>query len=178
MALFTSYRNLNQVYTILKGMPEMRDIHILCQTHTPPSKILQEFQEYDGEDAVILGTSSFWQGIDLAGEQLTLEIIDKLPFPTPDDPVLHYHEESMGMESFTTYSIPKMLLTLRQGVGRLIRRETDYGLVAILDCRINSKPYGRQVFEALPADCYIESNPNEAWKFLSYARKTWGSSTR
>jgi ATP-dependent DNA helicase DinG len=100
-----------------------------------------------------LGTSSFWEGVDVPGEALSLVILDKLPFPTPDSPPLRAREERIkaaGGDAFNEFSLPVTELRLKQGFGRLLRTTTDRGVVAILDARLWSKAYGRKLLDALP----------------------------
>jgi ATP-dependent DNA helicase DinG len=111
------------------------------------SRLLKLFKE--NVSATLLGTESFWEGIDVPGQALSCVVIDKLPFPVPNDPVI-VAREKRGERTFMTYSIPRMIIALRQGFGRLIRRKTDRGVVVIADRRLFSKWYGQVVFENLP----------------------------
>ena len=104
-------------------------------------------------NAVLFATSSFWQGVDVRGEQLSCVIIDKLPFAVPSDPIVaartKFIDESGG-SSFSDYSVPQAVITLKQGIGRLIRSKTDRGVIAILDSRLRTKSYGRDFLNSLP----------------------------
>jgi ATP-dependent DNA helicase DinG len=104
-------------------------------------------------NAVLFATSSFWQGVDVRGDQLSCVIIDKLPFAVPTDPLVaarsRYIEERGG-SSFFDYSIPQAIISLKQGIGRLIRSRSDRGVIAILDPRLRTKGYGRQFLQSLP----------------------------
>jgi len=104
-------------------------------------------------NAVLFATSSFWQGVDVRGEQLSCVIIDKLPFAVPSDPIVaartKFIDESGG-RSFSDYSVPQAVITLKQGIGRLIRSKTDRGVIAILDSRLRTKSYGRDFLNSLP----------------------------
>ena len=104
-------------------------------------------------NAVLFATSSFWQGVDVRGEQLSCVIIDKLPFAVPTDPIVSartkFIDENGGM-SFFEYSVPNAIITLKQGIGRLIRSATDKGVIAILDPRLRTKGYGRDFLNSLP----------------------------
>jgi ATP-dependent DNA helicase DinG len=103
---------------------------------------------------VLLGTSSFWEGVDVRGEALSCVIIDKLPFASPGDPVLQARIEAMqkqGINAFMSYQLPSAVITLKQGAGRLIRDVNDYGVLMICDPRLTNKPYGRVFLQSLPA---------------------------
>jgi ATP-dependent DNA helicase DinG len=104
-------------------------------------------------NAVLFATSSFWQGVDVRGEQLSCVIIDKLPFAVPTDPVVAARSrfiDENGGKSFFDYSVPQAIITLKQGIGRLIRSKTDKGVIAILDSRLRTKAYGRDFINSLP----------------------------
>jgi ATP-dependent DNA helicase DinG len=149
MALFTSYRALNTVKGQLEG--RLNGIRVLVQGDLPKSRIIEEFKK--NPRSVILATASFWQGVDIPGETLSCVVIDKFPFMPPSDPVLKYMEEVLedeGRSAFFDYSIPKAVIALKQGVGRLIRRETDYGVIVLCDHRLDTKGYGKQFLKAFP----------------------------
>lgn len=146
LALFTSYRNLNAVYDRLKDME--CGYPILRQGDLPRTTLVEEFKEV--KSSVLLGTDSFWQGIDVPGEALACLVVDKLPFPTPDDPVLDLLTERDPAGWFMKYSLPRAILKLKQGVGRLLRTANDYGVVVVLDARLVSKGYGQLVLGSLP----------------------------
>lgn len=104
-------------------------------------------------NAVLFATSSFWQGVDVRGEQLSCVIIDKLPFAVPSDPIVQARSKFIdenGGRSFSDYSVPQAIISLKQGVGRLIRSTTDRGVIAILDPRLRTKGYGRDFLQSLP----------------------------
>jgi ATP-dependent DNA helicase DinG len=104
-------------------------------------------------NAVLLGTTSFWQGVDVQGDQLRNVIVVKLPFAVPDEPVIEARLDAIkkrGGNAFMEYSVPEAIIKLKQGFGRLIRSKTDEGIVVILDSRIKTKHYGRLFLEALP----------------------------
>ena len=146
--LFTSYRALN---LIAGRLPAMIDFPILVQGEAPRSELLRRFRELG--NAVLLGTSSFWEGVDVQGEALSCVIIDKLPFAAPDDPVLKARAEAMerqGRNPFMDYQLPQAVIALKQGVGRLIRDERDRGVLVLCDPRLRSKPYGRLFLASLP----------------------------
>jgi ATP-dependent DNA helicase DinG len=105
-------------------------------------------------NAVLFATSSFWQGVDVRGDQLSCVIVDKLPFAVPSDPVVAARQkfiEDQGGSSFYQYSVPQAIITLKQGLGRLIRSTTDRGVLAVLDPRIRTASYGRLFLESLPS---------------------------
>jgi ATP-dependent DNA helicase DinG len=105
------------------------------------------------ENAVLFATSSFWQGVDVRGEQLSCVIIDKLPFAVPTDPIVAARQrfiDSTGGSSFFEYSVPQAAISLKQGVGRLIRSASDKGVIAILDPRLTTKGYGKVFLNSLP----------------------------
>ncbi len=147
--LFTSHRALQESVRLL----EQRTSHTLfVQGSLPRSELLKKFREHG--EAVLLGTASFWEGIDVRGEALTCVIIDKLPFASPDDPVLKARIDAMrkeGQNPFMTYQLPNAVLSLKQGAGRLIRDNDDTGVLMICDPRLYSKPYGKLFLKSLPA---------------------------
>jgi ATP-dependent DNA helicase DinG len=152
LCLFTNWSGLQQVHERLKDLEQGTFWPLQAQGDAPRNALLEWFVETP--NSVLLATRSFWEGIDLPGEDLSLVVLDKMPFPTPNDP-LHsarmrlLDQESEG-SSFGDYMLPLMTLTLKQGFGRLIRRATDRGVVAILDERLSSKGYGRRAKDDLP----------------------------
>jgi ATP-dependent DNA helicase DinG len=109
---------------------------------------------------VLFATSSFWQGVDVRGEQLSCVIIDKLPFAVPTDPIVAARQryiEDEGGSSFFEYSVPQAIISLKQGLGRLIRSTTDRGVLAVLDPRLKTKSYGRLFLKSLP-QCRVTSD--------------------
>lgn len=153
MALFTSYRALAHANKQLRG--RLNGIQILMQGEYTKPTIIRRFKE--NCRSVILATASFWQGVDIPGQDLSCLFIDKFPFMPPTDPVLKYLEAEMEAEGgsvFFDYSVPKAVLTLKQGVGRLIRTEDDYGVVVFCDHRIDTTGYGKQFLKAFPKNHY------------------------
>jgi ATP-dependent DNA helicase DinG len=146
--LFTSYANMNAVAErIASRVP----YPLLMQGEAPKPVLLETFRRTPG--AVLLATSSFWQGVDVAGEQLSCVIIDKLPFASPADPVVQARIErirNQGGNPFSEYQVPVAILMLKQGLGRLIRAASDRGILAVLDSRLVERPYGRRFLESLP----------------------------
>lgn len=146
LALFTSYRAMNDASEFLEGqMP----FPIFTQGDLPKPALLEAFA--DDEHSCLLATMSFWQGIDVPGPSLSLVVIDKLPFPRPDDPVLQARRDLAGPNSFGTIDLPRAATLLAQGAGRLIRSKTDRGVVAVLDQRLAMKrSYRWELINALP----------------------------
>jgi ATP-dependent DNA helicase DinG len=147
--LFTSYAQMNEIYQRLLGELEYP---MLLQGDAPKMALLEEFRLTP--NAVLFATSSFWQGVDVQGEQLSCVIIDRLPFAVPSDPVVAARVKSIDAEggnAFFQYQVPAAVITLKQGFGRLIRSLNDRGLLVLLDNRILKKQYGRVFIESLPA---------------------------
>ena len=146
--LFTSYAQMNDLYQRLLGELEFP---MLRQGDAPKSALLEEFRLTP--NAVLFATSSFWQGVDVQGEQLSCVIIDRLPFAVPSDPVVAARVKAIDAEggnAFFQYQVPAAVITLKQGFGRLIRSLHDRGLLVLLDNRILKKQYGRVFVESLP----------------------------
>src|SRR3989454_737523 len=146
--LFTSYAQMNEIYQRLLGQVEFP---LLLQGDAPKSALLEEFRLTP--NCVLFATASFWQGVDVQGEQLSCVIIDRLPFAVPSDPVVAARIKAIDAEggnAFFQYQVPSALITLKQRFGRLIRSLRDRGLLVLLDNRILKKAYGRVFFESLP----------------------------
>jgi ATP-dependent DNA helicase DinG len=147
--LFTSHKALQEAATILSAET---DFKLLVQGDLPKQQMLDSFRR--SERAVLLGTASFWEGVDVRGEALTCVIIDKLPFASPGDPVTKARLEHMtanGQSPFSEFQLPSAALTLKQGVGRLIRDVEDKGVLVLCDPRLSSKGYGKVFIQSLPA---------------------------
>jgi ATP-dependent DNA helicase DinG len=146
--LFTSYAQMNDIYERLLGELEFP---MLRQGDAPKTALLEEFRRTP--HAVLFATSSFWQGVDVQGEQLSCVIIDRLPFAVPSDPVVAARVKAIdadGGNAFFQYQVPAAVITLKQGFGRLIRSLHDRGLLVLLDNRIRKKQYGRVFVDSLP----------------------------
>jgi ATP-dependent DNA helicase DinG len=162
--LFTSYANMNAVASLLAGRV---DYPLLIQGEAPKAQLLDTFRATP--HAVLLATTSFWQGVDVAGEQLSCVIVDKLPFASPGDPVVSARIERLrgrGQNAFGEYQVPVAVLMLKQGLGRLIRSATDRGILAVLDSRLLSKSYGRRFLESLPPTRLVH-DLDEVTRFMS-----------
>ena len=146
--LFTSHANMNAVAELLAGR---LDYPILIQGEAPKALLLDTFRTTPG--AVLFATASFWQGVDVVGDQLSCVIIDKLPFASPGDPVVAARIDRLrnrGQNPFGEYQVPVAILMLKQGLGRLIRSASDRGILAVLDSRLLEKGYGHRFLESLP----------------------------
>ena len=151
--LFTSLRAMQRAYDILIAEFDRRswDYPLMLQGEGSRSELLTRFRDHG--NAVLLGSQSFWEGVDVRGEALSLVIIDKLPFAPPDDPVLAARIallNKQGRNAFMEYQLPRAIITLKQGAGRLIRDETDRGVLMICDPRIITKHYGKRIWQSLP----------------------------
>jgi ATP-dependent DNA helicase DinG len=152
--LSTSNAGMNELYE--RVAPQI-DYPCFVQGSGSKGALLRKFRETP--NAVLFATASFWQGVDVRGDQLSCVIIDKLPFAVPTDPVVaarQRHIEEMGGSSFYEYSVPQAVISLKQGLGRLIRSTSDRGVLAVLDPRLRTKVYGQQFLKSLPP-CRITS---------------------
>ena len=146
--LFTSYSQMNELFERVRSRVSFP---LLLQGTAPRSALLERFK--NTEAAVLFATASFWQGVDVPGEQLSCVIVDRLPFAVPSDPIVaarvHALQED-GHNAFAEFQVPQAVLSLKQGFGRLIRTKTDRGVLALLDTRIQRMPYGKIFLESLP----------------------------
>jgi ATP-dependent DNA helicase DinG len=151
--LCTTLRAVDRIATRLRETIESRgwDYPLLVQGDASRTELLERFRSYG--NAVLVGSQSFWEGVDVRGDALSLVVIDKLPFAPPDDPVLSARLEALtkkGLSPFAVHQLPQAVITLKQGAGRLIRAETDRGVLMICDTRLVDKPYGRRIWQSLP----------------------------
>ena len=151
--LCTSLRAMREIHALFKEAFEQNGIEysLMMQGESSRSELLERFRKRG--NAVLVGSQSFWEGVDVRGEALSCVIIDKLPFAPPDDPVLAARIDKMneeGKNAFMEYQLPYAVITLKQGAGRLIRDEADSGVLMICDPRLISKPYGRRIWQSLP----------------------------
>jgi ATP-dependent DNA helicase DinG len=165
--LFTSHRALKEAARVLRLRDGFEDrFPMLVQGEAPRESLLARFRAEP--HSVLLGTSSFWEGVDVRGTSLVLVVIDKLPFASPDDPLLKARLEGIRRRDgnpFFEYQVPQAVLALKQGFGRLIRDREDFGVVAICDPRLRTKAYGRQFIQALPPAALTQDG-SEAVRFL------------
>jgi ATP-dependent DNA helicase DinG len=165
--LFTSHRALAQGAALMRACwSAQAPYKLFVQGEAPRERLLKDFRE-DG-NGVLLGTTSFWEGVDVKGEALRLVIIEKLPFASPDDPLVKAridHLQATGGNAFRDYQLPEAALALKQGVGRLIRSEEDYGTVVICDPRVMGRGYGKVLLAALPAMTPTR-DPQETLRFI------------
>jgi len=165
--LYTSYRGLAEGVAALKARFPEPPFPVLVQGQAPREALLNQFRELG--NAVLLATGSFWEGVDVKGEALSIVAIDKLPFASPDDPLLKARLEGIrrrGGNPFLEYQLPQAVLALKQGVGRLIRDFDDFGVIVLGDPRLKSKPYGSAFLQALPPSPVITDGAVGA-KFLA-----------
>jgi len=160
-ALFTSLRNMRRVYELLA--PEL-PWQVLLQGERPKAQLLKAFRD---KPSVLFASQSFWEGVDVQGDALSLVAIDKLPFASPGEPLVQARIERLraaGEDPFSAFQLPEAALALKQGFGRLIRSAKDRGIVALLDPRIAGRGYGRRFLDSLPR-CRLVRSPDEARRF-------------
>jgi ATP-dependent DNA helicase DinG len=165
--LFTSYAQMNDLFERVRSRI---DFPLQLQGTAPRSVLLERFK--NTPNSVLFATASFWQGVDVPGDQLSCVIVDRLPFAVPSDPVVAARVRALqeeGRNPFSEFQVPEAVLALKQGFGRLIRTKTDRGVLALLDTRISRMPYGKIFLESLPR--YRRTNDlGEVKRFLSASR--------
>jgi len=165
--LFTTHRALRQA---ADWLAEQGDFNLQVQGTAPRAQLLQQFRQQPR--SLLLGAASFWEGVDVVGGGLSIVVIDKLPFAAPDDPVYQARADAIsagGGSAFADLALPEAVLALKQGVGRLIRHQHDYGLVVLGDERIRSKSYGRRFLHSLP----VRSQCTSAQQAMDFLRAKW-----
>ena len=151
--LCTSLRAMRRIHELLEQRIESDrlDMPLLLQGQRSKSELLDSFRRLG--NAVLVASQSFWEGVDVRGEALSLVVIDKLPFAPPDDPVLAARIDTLkrqGRNAFFEVQLPRAVISMKQGAGRLIRDETDRGVLMVCDPRMVDKPYGRRIWQSLP----------------------------
>lgn len=163
LVLFTSYDMLRKTYNLMKDSGALDEFILLAQGISPGSRsrLTKSFQQFN--KAILFGTSSFWEGVDIPGKDLSCLVIVRLPFSPPDEPVKEAKYEAvkrLGKNPFTEYSLPEAVIRFKQGFGRLIRSETDRGVIVVLDRRIDTTVYGKAFLRSIP-DVTVERGPLE-----------------
>ena len=164
LLLFTAYHSLNQCYDSLRERGEQ---NLLRQGEDDSARLLQKFKAE--EHLSLLATDSFWEGVDAPGATLTQVLLCRLPFRSPEDPIVAAHTEYLerqGENAFFHYSLPEAILRFRQGFGRLMRRASDHGLVIVLDPRIVQKSYGKDFLKSLPPVPIVRGDVNYLQKYI------------
>ena len=164
LVLTTSYRMLDAMANALAGA----DYELLVQGELPKRKLIRRFSET--ESATLVATMGYWEGIDVPGPSLSLVVIDRIPFPRPDDPLLEARREAVmnrGGSPFDEVDLPHATVLLAQGAGRLIRNESDRGVVAVLDRRLTAMRYGQRILRSLPR-LLRTSDRQRALRFLEH----------
>lgn len=149
--LCTSLRAMRRLHELIEPRAQDADLPLLLQGQGARSELLERFRRLG--NAILIASHSFWEGVDVPGEALSLVVIDKLPFAPPDDPVLAARIEKMkqeGRNAFYELQLPRAVISMKQGAGRLIRAESDRGVLMICDPRLVDKPYGRRIWQSLP----------------------------
>ncbi len=168
LVLTTSYQSMDDMYEGLGSYYRGMGIELLRQDHRiSRTDLIEQFKS--NTDSVLLGTESFWEGVDVPGKSLEVLIIGKLPFAVPSDPIVEANIaaiESAGGNGFVDYMLPEAIIQFRQGFGRLIRSSTDAGVVIIADPRVATKFYGRYVAESLPIDLHACENSSDLFRLL------------
>ena len=163
LVLFTAYETLQRVEASLRQRPGLDDMQILAQSReVSRAQLIDRFRE--AQHAVLLGTATFWHGVDFPGRELEILVVTRLPFPVPSDPRVEAIAEELALEgrsSFQEHALPEVLLKLRQGIGRLIRRSSDRGVCVVLDPRLIRAKYGQRLSAAFPTRPQIAATQQE-----------------
>ncbi|MEO7127710.1 MAG: helicase C-terminal domain-containing protein, partial [Rhodoferax sp.] len=183
LVLTTTLRALRGIGDTLQGRFEGAGlVDVLVQGQWPKRRLMERFRQGGASGApgcVLVASASFWEGIDVPGDALQLVVIDKLPFPPPNDPMVEARAqrlEAAGRSAFNDYFVPEAAVALKQGAGRLIRHESDRGVLVVCDSRLVSMGYGRRLLAALPPMRRLESPEEfvEALEALNIARTRSG----
>jgi DNA polymerase-3 subunit epsilon/ATP-dependent DNA helicase DinG len=156
LALFTSYQQVRSTADVIRTPLERQGVTVLQHGQSSRSRLLREFRA--NEQAILLGTRSFWEGVDLPGDEVRCLLIARLPFAVPSDPLVAARSAEFE-DAFNEYMVPDAVLRFRQGFGRLIRRAGDRGVVVLLDSRAWRKAYGQTFLDALP-ECTTRRAPS------------------
>ena len=151
LVLFTSWGLMTRVYDLVRDRLAEMGLETLCQGEMPRDRLLHLFR--DNESSVLFGTDSFWQGVDVTGPSLSNVVITRLPFDVPDEPIVQARMEAVELEghsAFSQFMLPRAVLKLKQGFGRLVRSTSDWGVVVLLDGRQLSRSYGKRFLKSLP----------------------------
>ena len=168
LILFTSYNMMNRFYEKLEPLYKKLGLSLLGQKKDGSRYSLQEKLKKD-RGSLLLGTESFWEGIDVPGSALEMLVITKLPFAVPTEPIIMAIEDSLkkeGKNAFMNFSLPEAIIKFRQGFGRLIRSKTDKGIVLLLDNRLSQKQYGKSFLKSLPTSVKILNSKEEAVEWV------------
>jgi ATP-dependent DNA helicase DinG len=164
MVLTTTLRALRAIGDELqRRFGESQEVQVLVQGQWPKRRLIERFREGNSQGqpgCVLVASASFWEGVDVPGEALQMVIIDKLPFPPPNDPLVEARSqrlEAQGRNPFNDYFVAEAAVALKQGAGRLIRRESDQGVLVVCDTRLATMGYGRRLLAALPPMRRLES---------------------
>jgi ATP-dependent DNA helicase DinG len=184
LVLTTSLRALRTISEALQlHLSADSGIEVLAQGQLPKRQLMERFRQgaRDGQAGCILvASASFWEGVDIPGDALQMVVIDKLPFPTPNDPLVEARVrrlELAGRSPFNAYFVPEAAVALKQGAGRLIRRETDQGVLMICDTRLLTMGYGRRLLAALPAMRRVETEAEVVQTLQAFTRVSTTDST-
>jgi ATP-dependent DNA helicase DinG len=184
MVLTTTLRALRSIGESLQARFEgSRDVEVLVQGQGTKRRLIERFREAatgGGRGCLLVASASFWEGVDVPGDALQLVVIDKLPFPPPGDPLVQARSQRLqlqGRNPFNDYHVPEAAVSLKQGAGRLIRRESDHGVLVICDSRLVSMGYGRRLLAALPPMRRLTTSEGYAQALEALAAVTTASTT-